>query len=177
MHVLHCVRKRRQKLPFRNSDSSWHFSRPLSLEGGRNIWVFWVERHFEERCGKKTTRFSQIRSLHCTHTIQEQLKKTLQHLSDARCISGETLIFSADRSTSPCSSFPVQFTCCSLLSFSLSLSSPNLSSPVSSLLPYLNFPFASYHFPPPSLFFPTPPAVVILLSFRARSASSAWDRN
>lgn len=46
---------------------------------------------------KKIIVFSQILSLHYAHTIQERLKETPQHLSGARHVGGDSLIFSADQ--------------------------------------------------------------------------------
>lgn len=81
---------------------------------------------------KETTRFSQTLSLHCTHTIQERLKKTLQHLSDARCISGETL---SSQQTTPLHPARASPSSSPAVVFSLSLSSPTISRVFSLTLP------------------------------------------
>ena len=157
MHVPHCVRKHQQELPFRNSDSSWHFSRPHFLEGGRNIWFFWNERHFEEQCGKKKL-LCFLKFFPCIMPTQS---KSVWRKPRSICLVRGTSVATHSSSqqtssTSPCSSFPLQFTCCSPPSLSLS---PH---PLSSPLPCLNLPFCfltfsstiSFHsYPPQSWLF------------------------
>lgn len=133
MHVLRCVRKRQQELPFRNSDSSWHFSRPHFLEDGRNIWFFWDERHFEERCGKKK-RLGFLKLFPCI--VPTQSKSVWRKPCSIYLTRGASVEkHSSSQQTTPLHPARASPSSSPAVVFSLSLSSPTISRVFSLTLP------------------------------------------